>query len=128
MSEELQKKILDHVKSAGYRPLRERGLARELELHAEEHYHDFRGALRELISGGYVVHGARGAVMIPEEKKAKSTSGLITGSYRHNKRGFGFVIPTDPAGHPDLFIPEGQNGGAITADIVRAKIASREMR
>ena len=63
-----------------------------------------------------------------EKSVKKNTSGLITGSYRHNKRGFGFVIPTDPPGHPDLFIPEGQNAGAITADVVRAKIATREMR
>ena len=30
--------------------------------------------------------------------------------------------------HEDLFIPEGENGGAITGDIVRAKITNREQR
>ena len=70
MSEELQKKILDHLKSAGYRPLRERGLARELELHVEEHYPDFKIALRDLIQGGHVVHGfARAMLMLADRKE-----------------------------------------------------------
>src|SRR5271155_2802001 len=106
MSEQLQSQILAHLKSAGYRPQRARGLARELELHADENYHAFRDALRDLMHAGRVVLGARGALMLPEEKSA---SGLITGTYRHNKRGFGFVVPTDPSGHADLFIPESSN-------------------
>jgi len=125
MSEQLQAQILAHLKSAKYRPQRERGLARELELHADDQYHAFKDALRDLMDGGRVVFGARGAVMLPEEKSA---SGLITGTYRHNKRGFGFVVPTDPSGHADLFIPEGSNCGAITGDIVRAKIVNRDLR
>ena len=52
----------------------------------------------------------------------------FVGSYRHNKRGFGFVIPSDPSDHEDLYIPEGENGGAINGDIVRAKITSRGQR
>ena len=125
MSEQLQAQILAHLKSAKYRPQRERGLARELELHADDQYHAFKDALRDLMDAGRVVFGARGAVMLPEEKSA---SGLITGTYRHNKRGFGFVVPTDPSGHADLFIPEGSNCGAITGDIVRAKIVNRDLR
>ncbi|HEY8667253.1 MAG TPA: ribonuclease R [Tepidisphaeraceae bacterium] len=54
--------------------------------------------------------------------------GIVIGSYRHHRRGFGFVIPTEPAGHEDLFIPEGQNAGAITDDIVRAKVTGSEQR
>src|SRR4030081_2332269 len=42
--------------------------------------------------------------------------------------GFGFVVPTDPTSREDLFIPEGENGGALTGDIVRAKIVNREQR
>ena len=52
----------------------------------------------------------------------------IVGTYRHNKRGFGFVVPTDPDGHEDLFIAEGDNAGAITGDVVRAKITNRDQR
>ena len=125
MSEQLQKKIIEHLESAGYRPLQPRAIARNLELHQDQQYHAFRDALRELMHAGRVVLGARGAVMLPGER---SQEGLILGSYRHNKRGFGFVVPTDPSGHEDLYIPEGSNGGALTGDIVRAKITNRGNR
>jgi ribonuclease R len=121
MSEQVQKQILDYVKSAGYRPQQPRRLAHELELHGDENYHAFRDALRDLMHAGRVVLGASGAIMLPGER---SQAGLILGKYRHNKRGFGFVMPTDPSGHEDLYIPEGQNAGAMTGDIVRAKIMS----
>jgi ribonuclease R len=125
MSEQLQSQILAHLKSTGYRPQRPRGLAQELDVAGEEAYHAFRDALRELMHAGRVVLGARGAIMLPGER---SRDGLITGSYRHNKRGFGFVVPSDPTGHEDLYIPEGQNAGAMTGDIVRAKIIDRGHR
>ena len=37
-------------------------------------------------------------------------------------------MPSDPDGHEDLFSAEGDNAGAITGDIVRAKITNREPR
>jgi ribonuclease R len=125
MSEQLKNEIINHLKSSAYRPQRPRGLARELEVADEAQYHAFRDALRELMHAGRVVLGARGAIMLPGER---SREGLITGTYRHNKRGFGFVVPTDPTGHEDLYIPEGQNAGAITGDVVRAKITDRGHR
>src|SRR5258708_2820554 len=99
MSEQLQSQILEHLKSAGYRPQRPRSLAHQLELSDDEQYHAFRDALRDLMHAGRVVLGARGAIMLPGEQ---TRDGLILGTYRHNKRGFGFVVPTDPSGHEDL--------------------------
>ena len=125
MAEQLQTRILEHIKSDRYRPQRPRGLARELDLAEENEYHAFRDALRELMHEGRVVLGARGAVVLPTSKSSRNE---LTGSYRHNRRGFGFVIPTDPESHEDLFIPEGENGGAMTGDIVRARITSRGQR
>ncbi len=125
MSEQLQSQILQHLKSAGYRPQRPRGLAKELDVVDDEQYHAFRDALRDLMHAGRVVLGARGAIMLPGER---SREGLITGVYRHNKRGFGFVVPSDPTGHEDLYIPEGQNAGAMTGDIVLSKITDRGHR
>jgi ribonuclease R len=125
MSEQIDSKILSHLKSEQYRPLKPRHLAKELNLAREEHYHSFREALRELMHAGRVVLGAGGSIMLPTQ--AIRTDGIV-GAYRQNKRGFGFVVPTDPAGHEDLFIPENENAGAITGDIVRAKITNREQR
>ncbi len=74
---------------------------------------------------GRVVFGAGGASCF---RRRTSFAEGIVGTYRQNQRGFGFVVPTDPDGHEDLFIPEGENGGAITGDVVRAKITNREQR
>ncbi|MDP9174409.1 MAG: ribonuclease R [Planctomycetota bacterium] len=126
MSEQLHTQILSHLKSERYRPVKPRSLAKEMKLANENEYHAFRDALRELMHGGRVVLGAGGSIMLPTQNAL--APGGIVGTYRHNKRGFGFVVPTDPAGHEDLFIPEGENGGAITGDVVRAKITNREQR
>jgi ribonuclease R len=125
MPEPIENQILTHLKSERYRPQRPRGLARALNLQHEQSYHAFRDALRELMHEGRVVLGAGGTIVLPTQQQARDE---FTGTYRHNRRGFGFVVPTDPSSHEDLYIPEGQNGGAITGDIVRAKITSRGQR
>ena len=126
MADPIETQILSHLKSERYRPQRPRGLARELSLHEEQNYHAFRDSLRELMDAGRVVLGqAGGTIVLPSQQQPRDE---FTGTYRHNRRGFGFVVPTDPTAHEDLYIPEGQNGGAITGDIVRAKITSRGQR
>jgi ribonuclease R len=125
MSKELGSQILSHLKSERYRPVKPRPLAKEMKLTDEHQYHAFRDALRELMHAGRVVLGGGGNVMLPDENLRAEG---IVGTYRHNKRGFGFVVPSDPDGHEDLFIAEGDNAGAITGDIVRAKITNREPR
>lgn len=125
MPEHISHRILSHLKSETYRPQRPRKLARELNLASDEEYPTFRSALRDLMHEGRVVLGASGNVVLPAEKSQRE--GFI-GTYRHNRRGFGFVVPTDPETREDLYIPEGENAGAMTGDIVRAKITSRGQR
>lgn len=125
MPQDLPARIVEHLKHPSYRPQKPRKLAKALDVAGEEDYHAFRDALKDLMHEGRVALGAGGNVVLPAAKQA---SGRILGTYRHNKRGFGFVVPTDPAGHEDLFIPEGENGGAITGDIVAARITSRGQR
>ena len=125
MSEQIKAKIISHLQSGGYQPTKPRVLARELQMEQDEHYPAFRAALKELMGQGRIVLGGSGSVVLPSQKVGKDE---FVGSYRHNKRGFGFVIPSDPSDHEDLYIPEGENGGAINNDIVRAKITSRGQR
>lgn len=125
MSEQLKSRILSHLKSESYRPQRPRGVAREMNLHEEQTYGSFRESLCDLMREGRAVIGARGAVMVPAQK---TSSNEFIGTYRHNRRGFGFVVPTDPGAHEDLYIPQGENAGAMTGDTVRAKITSRGQR
>ena len=122
MSKQIQERILNHLKSEQYQPTKPRRLAHELNLSGEAHYPTFRDALLELRREGRVTIGAKGAVVLPSQRVGRGADGGIVGTYRHNQRGFGFVVPNDS--HEDLFIPEGENAGAITGDKVRAKITS----
>ncbi len=127
MAEQLHTRILSHLQSDRYRnrPQNPSGLADQLNLREEHEVHAFRDALRELMHANRVVLGAGGAILLPGQS---TTRDEFVGTYRQNKRGFGFVIPTDPASHEDLFIPEGENVNALTGDIVRASITNREQR
>jgi len=123
--DQLQERIIEHLRSEQYRPLRPRRLARQLNVAGEEHYPAFREALRELMRQGRVVLGAGGDVVLPTQRSGRDE---FTGTYRHNRRGFGFVVPLDPEAHEDLYIPPGENNGALTGDVVRARITSRGQR
>jgi exoribonuclease R len=74
---------------------------------------------------GRVVVGGSGTLMVPGQSTSRNS---FTGTYRHNKRGFGFVVPTDPGSREDLFIPEGENNGAMNGDQVRAELTTSERR
>lgn len=129
MSDSIQSKILSHISSPQYSPAKVRRVARELELHDEDSYPAFRQAVRELMDQGKVMYGAGGALVIPTATTArKGSAGEIVGIYSHNRRGFGFVAPSDPTAKEDLFIPPNNNNGAMTGDTVRARIVDREQR
>ncbi len=125
MSKQLQNQILQHLKSDTYRPQKRRGLAKELHLVSDEEYQVFKEALHSLVREGRVCYGAGGMVVLPG---SHARTDEIIGTYRQNKRGFGFVVPTDTTSHEDLYIAQGDNAGAITGDVVRAKITNRGFR
>src|SRR5438552_4642713 len=125
MSEQIQKKILSHVSNNTYRPTKRRGLARELNLASDEEYQQFREALAALVREGRVIYGSGGTIIVPP---AHHSHDEFIGTFRQNKRGFGFVVPTDPTGHEDLYIAQGDNEGAITGDVVRARITNKTFR
>ncbi|HEX3357714.1 MAG TPA: ribonuclease R [Tepidisphaeraceae bacterium] len=125
MSKQLQNQIIEHLKGETYRPQKSRGLAKQLNLASDEEYQLFKEALADLMNQGRVSYGAGGTVVLPASHLRRDE---IVGTYRQNKRGFGFIVPSDPAGHEDLYIAQDENGGAITGDVVRAKITSRGFR
>ena len=125
MANPMEDKILQHLRSEEYQPQLPRPMARELLLADDARYPAFHEALKQLMREGRVALGAGGSITLPAGHVGRD---LIMGTYRHNRKGFGFVIPTDPEGHEDLYIPEGNNGGAITGDIVTAKIVSKSHR
>jgi ribonuclease R len=125
MSKQIQEKILTHLKSDTYRPQKRRHLAKQLQMADDERYELFKEALRQLMAEGRVMYGAGGTIVLPASHGPRDT---FVGTYRQNKRGFGFVAPTDPDAHEDLYIAEPDNGGAITGDVVRAQITHKSWR
>lgn len=153
MAENLHDRIYQHIQSPRYRPQKPRSIARELDVHHEADYPRFRDALRELLDSGKVAIGPRHTIVLPKAdakpSRDQSTSsageaasadspsapasgagqklprGVVLGVYRQNKRGFGFVMPSEPQGHEDLYIAQEDNFGAITGDIVKAKVTGQ---
>jgi len=113
--------IMKFLSSRGYQPLKPRRLARQLGV-ADEDYGTFRQAIKILADSGRVVLGAKDALMLPEMGRQ------VTGTFRANPRGFGFVVPETPTSHGDLFVPEGAAGGAMTGDSVVATVHRRGRR
>jgi len=122
---DLRDEILRRVQAEGYVPMRPRQLAAAIAA-AEgtpgkgiADYGTFRGALRDLMDDGDVVLGSGGAILVPASRVGDNE---LVGTYRGNVKGFGFVIPQEPGSHEDLFIPPGDELGAMSGDVVRAKI------
>lgn len=88
----------------------------------QSEYAAFREAVRTLMKEGRVVRGGGDRVMLPDAVD------VIVGSFRGHQRGFGFVVPSSPTDHGDLFIPPGKSLDAITGDTVAARITRRGKR
>ncbi|MBN1555568.1 MAG: ribonuclease R [Phycisphaerae bacterium] len=113
MPERYADAIMKYLAERSSSPLKSRQLARQMGI-GDENYHTFREAVKQLRDEGRIVLGSGSALMLPE------MGGEITGFYRRNPKGFGFVIPEHPNAHGDLFIPPDGSGGAMTGDLVRA--------
>jgi len=76
----------------------------------------FREAIESLSAEGRVVLGPRNAIGLP------SLSSEVTGVFRANPRGYGFVSPQQLTGEGDVFIPAKSTGSAMTGDRVVAQV------
>src|SRR5687768_12861273 len=101
MSENIESRILEHLGSGRYKPMKPRSIARELDLHHDESYPEFRTAFKRLVGAGRVALGPGRVVVLPDSALPKNEQpthllpqalphGIVVGSYRHNRRGFGF--------------------------------------
>ncbi len=113
--EPLFRHILEFLSREGYQPKRVKSLARAMGV-AEHEYGDFRSAVKALTRSGRIVLGAGNAVLLPQG------DGDFVGRFRANPKGFGFIIPETSTSHGDLFVPPGKSMGALTGDLVRARV------
>jgi len=79
----------------------------------------FQEAVESLCADGSVIVGPGNLVSLP------SLSGEITGIFRANARGYGFITPEQSTADGDLFIPAKSTGSAMTGDRVVAKVERR---
>ena len=114
-------KIIKLLKHRDYTPLKLAHLAKELGVSSED-YPQFKQAFENLRQAGHVVVGERSLVSLP------AMGHKIIGTFRANPRGFGFVVPLEPTAHGDLFIPPDKTAGAMTGDIVSAKVVKKGKR
>ena len=76
----------------------------------------FREAVDSLAAEGSVIVGPRDRVRLA------SMSNEVTGVFRANPRGFGFVTPQQITAEGDLYIPAKSTGSAMTGDRVVARV------
>ena len=121
LRDEIRDKILDHLEDVDYRPKTPEKLRTRLGLDDEPR---FKEELDELIEHGDLVINDDGKVDLGDHTDAR----IVVGSYRHNPRGFGFVVVEDPAGWADIFIPPGHNDGALSGDQVKVRAVYKGQR
>jgi ribonuclease R len=121
MPEIFKKRIINHLKHADYTPLKLAHLARAIGVSSED-YPQFKLAFEQLRQAGRVVIGSRSVITLPP------ISNRTIGTFRANPKGFGFVVPLEPNAHGDLFIPPDAAAGAMTGDIVAAKVVKKGKR
>jgi len=146
----MREKILAHLRSHHYRPLRLRRLAHFFDV-AEEDYAEFRSLVKNLIREGEVAVGARGKLVPPErpappkrpaptERPAPAERAAppkrprertVQGRFSLSARGFGFVEPDSPDGPTrgeDVYVGPGDAAGAVTNDTVLAQVTRKTPR
>ena len=120
MSLKYERRLLEHLKHERYTPANVQTVAQDLGV-AEEESGAFAAAIDDLISRKLLTKDAGGHVGLP------AMPDEVTGRFRKNPRGFGFVIPTVSFREGDIFIPPDSTGNALTGDIVRVRV-TRSMR
>ncbi len=121
MPERFTSRILRLLARSDYVPLKERQLAKVLNL-PDEDYAAFRESLRRLREEGQVVYTGKSTIALP------NMANRIVGVYEQTSKGFGFVRPDVKTAQGDLFIPEGRNLDAVSGDRVVARVQQQGKR
>ncbi len=114
-------RILDHLQHSYYRPSVPKAIARDLDIEADDRP-IFDEAIEMLAEEARIEIGRDELVRLPGYPEE------VTGVFRLNQRGFGFVIPDTAYRDGDLFVPRGATRDAISRDRVRAKVVRRSRR
>ena len=131
-AKQVEKLILELVLSDNYQPLKPKAIAKKLRLLDEER--EVKRTIKRLIKKGRLAYGPKHLVIRCKQKpqaannrktKTDAREKNITGRFRKNPGGFGFVTPenstvTDRS--DDIFIPKSKTSDASDRDIVKIRI------
>ncbi len=109
-------RLIDHLSHDGYRPTTVRNIVKDLRISHEDRS-AFAEAIQKAEEDGLINLGRDDCVRLPTLPEE------ITGSFRSNKRGFGFVKPSQRFREGDVYIGAGSEGDAVSGDTVRVQIA-----
>lgn len=121
MSGRMLNQILTKVSLGSYEPMNLEDLAKALGVPRSD-FALFKEAVDDLHRSGRLVIGEDLTIRLAGKQ------GTVVGTFRGNVKGFGFVVPSDPEVVEDLYIPEEATLGALTGDLVQARIAHRRVK
>ncbi len=106
--------LVPFLAASGYQPLDEKALARKLRVPPEEAA-AFTAFLAEEEKAGRIMQVRHSLFVLPKRL------GFCVGRLQMNERGFGFLVPIDPA-EPDFYIAGEDTANAFHGDLVLARI------
>ncbi len=105
---------------AGYQPLEAPALARKLRV-PQDDFAAFTAFLAEQEHAGAIMQVRHSLYVLPKKL------GYSAGRLQMNERGFGFLVPIDPA-EPDFYIAGDDTSNALHGDLVLARIKEQRGR
>jgi ribonuclease R len=124
--EEMEKRVLAFVCQADYKPVKPRGIARQLKLE-EEQTRGLKHAIKHLVKTGQLSYGANHLVGPPAA--GGTAANRVTGVFRRADAGFGFVRPAGSAPGADrthdIFIAVDDALDAATGDTVLVRLKKK---
>jgi len=121
MTEAFKRQILKFMSRGDYTPAKSRDIARAMSL-PDKHFADFKKAFDELCADGDIILASGNVAKLP------AMTSRVTGTFRSNPKGFGFVIPLKPNRYGDLFVPPEHRAGAMSGDTVVARSIKKGFR
>ena len=137
-AKQVEKLILELVQSDNYQPLKPKAIAKKLKLLDEER--EVKRTIKRLIKKGRLAYGPKHLVIPCKQKpqaannrstKTDAREKNITGRFRKNSGGFGFVTPENSVAtdrSDDIFIPKSKTADASDRDIVKIRISKSRGR
>ncbi|MGD9689974.1 MAG: ribonuclease R family protein [Phycisphaerales bacterium] len=120
MFDPFSRRIIAHIRHDRYEPGTRERLMTDLGVETEGDRAVFQQAIEKLREDGAIAIDDRGVIRLPRVGK------VITGLFKKNPKGFGFVKPDETVREGDVYISAEDVADALTGDHVRVEVGRRE--